>query len=258
MAAEQPHPALRELGVVPEALPQHIAIIMDGNGRWAAQRNQPRSYGHQVGVESVRAAVERCGQLGIRYLTVYSFSSENWKRPQNEVNALMTLYAHHLVQERAELIEKGVRLRQIGRREGLPPDVLAKMDETITLTAGNTRVNLTLALNYGGRAELVDACRALARRVAAGELPPDEIDEAAIAGSLYTADLPDPDLMIRTAGEMRISNYLLWQLSYAEIYVSPILWPDFRANELDAALQWFARRERRFGAVPPGAPATQR
>jgi undecaprenyl diphosphate synthase len=238
-------------GLPETGLPEHIAIIMDGNGRWARQRGLSRSEGHIAGVETVRAIVRHCGTIGVPYLTLYSFSSENWKRPADEVNALMTLYAYHLVQERDELMQNGVRLRQIGRRSGLPEDVVAKLDETVAVTAKNTRLNLTLALNYGGRTEIVDAVRALARDVAAGRLAPEAIDEDAIARNLYTADVPDPDLMVRTAGEMRISNYLLWQLSYAELYVTPVLWPDFREADLDEALRTFGQRERRFGAVLP-------
>jgi undecaprenyl diphosphate synthase len=240
-----------ELGLEPNALPQHIAIIMDGNGRWARQRDQARIFGHQAGVESVRDIITHCGRLGIECLTLYSFSSENWKRPREEVTALMALYALHLVQERDELMENNVRLLQLGRRDNLPPEVVQKMDETLDMTAGNTGLTVALALNYGSRAEIVDAVRDIARRAQRGELDPANIDEGTISDALYTAGLPDPDLLIRTAGEMRISNFLLWQISYAELYVSPILWPDFRAMHLNEALIAYAKRQRRYGDVPP-------
>jgi undecaprenyl diphosphate synthase len=233
----------------PEAIPRHIAIIMDGNGRWAEQRGLPRHEGHRVGFETVREIVRECVQLGVRCLTLYSFSIENWKRPKMEVDALMTLCAHYLVEERDEIARASIRLRQIGRRSGLPPNVLKELTTTEQLSASNSGMTLCLALNYGGRAEIVDAVRSLARRVQGGEIPADQIDEQAISDSLYTAGLPDLDLMIRTAGEMRISNFLLWQLSYAELYVTPVLWPDFRADDLGDAIREYARRDRRFGAV---------
>ena len=246
-----------ELGLNPADLPRHIAIIMDGNGRWARERGQERVFGHKAGVESVRDIITHCGRLGIDCLTLYSFSSENWKRPQAEVAALMALYALHLVQERDELMANNVRLLQIGRRDNLPDEVNAKMDETLDMTAGNTGLTVALALNYGGRTEIVDAVRKLATRAKYGEIEPGDIDETMISNALYTAGLPDPDLMIRTAGEMRISNFLLWQLSYAEFYVSPVLWPDFRAKDLNEALIAFANRTRRFGAVLPDADPPQ-
>lgn len=245
-----------ELGLPSEALPRHLAIIMDGNGRWANQKGQERVFGHKAGVESVRDIITHCGRLGIQCLTLYSFSSENWKRPADEVTALMALYALHLVQERDELMDNNVRLLQLGRRDNLPSEVVDKMDETLNMTASNTGLTVALALNYGGRTEIVDAVRDIAQRAKDGQLDPNEIDEVTFSNSLYTAGLPDPDLMIRTAGEMRISNFLLWQLSYAELYVSPVLWPDFRAKDLNEALKAFASRQRRFGAVPDTEPPT--
>ena len=229
--------------------PEHVAIIMDGNGRWATGRGLERSDGHSAGVEAVRPIVTRAAELGLTALTLYSFSTENWARSQGEIDHLMRLCAAYLVSERELFMDNGVRLRPIGRRAGLPADVLETLDETVALTAGNAGMTLCLALNYGSRAEIVDGVRALARRVAAGELAPDDIDESAVSESLYTAGLPDPDLLIRTAGEMRLSNYLLWQLSYAELYVADCCWPDFSPAELDRALAAFGGRTRRFGGV---------
>lgn len=244
---------LAEVGLAAEQLPRHVAIIMDGNGRWAQQRGLERVAGHRQGAESVRTIVRHCARLGVEVLTLYSFSSENWKRPQDEVDALMRLCALHLIGERDELRENGVRLRQIGRRDALPEDVRRELAVTEALTAKNERLTLCLALNYGSRAEIVDAARQLAQRVADGALRPDAIDEAALAGELYTAGLPDPDLLIRTAGEMRLSNFLLWQLSYAEMHVTPVLWPEFGAEEFNVALRDYGQRVRRFGAVPEAA-----
>jgi len=227
---------------------------MDGNGRWAKQRGLPRIEGHRAASEAVRATVTRCARLGLKCVTLYSFSLENWKRPRAEVEGLMALYAHYLAAERQEIMDNDIRVVQIGRRDGLPAAVLRELEQTEQLSASNQGLTLCLALNYGSRAEILDAFRALARRVAAGELAPDAIDEAAIDGALYTAGLPDPDLVIRTAGQMRISNFLLWQISYAELYVTPVLWPDFRSGHLDTALREFAQRERRFGDVAPTLP----
>ncbi len=245
-----------ELGLTPQALPRHVAIIMDGNGRWAQQRGLPRIEGHRNAGTAVRETVTQCARLGLRALTLYSFSLENWKRPQDEVAGLMDLYARYLVSERREILDHNVRVMQIGRREGLPPRVLAELDETERLSRDNTGLTLCLALNYGARTEIIDAVRALARQVAAGALHPEQIDEACMSAALYTRGLPDPDLVVRTAGEMRISNFLLWQISYAELYVTPVLWPDFRREDLNQALQAFAARERRFGDVSGrGSPA---
>ncbi len=240
-----------------DALPRHVAIIMDGNGRWARQRGLPRIEGHRHGARAVRAAITECARLGISALTLYSFSTDNWKRPQAEVSGLMGLYAHYLVAERGEIMDNRIRVVHLGRREGLPPDVLAALDETVRLTASNRGLALCLALNYGSRNEIVDAVRKLAQRVARGEIAPEAIDAADISAELYTAGLPDPDLVLRTAGEMRLSDFLLWQISYAELYVSQVLWPDFSAAELHAALRAFAARERRYGNVGE-APASPR
>ncbi len=239
------------LGLEPQALPRHVAIIMDGNGRWARQCGLPRIEGHRNGAAAVRAIVETCARLGVQVLTLYSFSLENWKRPPEEVQALMALYAEYLVAKRPELMDNEVRLVQIGRRAGLPAKVVAELQQTMDITRDNRRMTLCLALNYSSRAEIVDCVRGIAERVQRGELRPDQIDEAEISNGLYTAGLPDPDLLIRTAGEMRVSNFLLWQISYAELYVTPVLWPDFRPDDLYAALRAYGKRERRFGAVTP-------
>ncbi len=244
-----------ELGLERHQLPRHIAVIMDGNGRWARRRGLPRIRGHVEGAANVRQIITHCARLGIEALTLYSFSSENWKRPRDEVDALMELYAEYLVRERREIMDNDVRLIQIGRREGLPEAVLRELDITCELSRHNRGLKLCLAINYGSRQEIADAARALARKVRDGLLDPERIDEAAVAECLYTAGIVDPDLLIRTAGEMRISNFLLWQISYAEFYVSDVLWPDFGKEDLNEAIRVFARRERRFGAVNRcGAP----
>ena len=235
--------------VPPERRPRHIAIIMDGNGRWAIGRKLPRIAGHRAGARSVREIVTECGRLGINTLTLYSFSTENWKRPTIEVDALMALYLEYLGKERQELLDNNVRFHQIGRREGLPASVLAAVDETISATAQCTGLNLVLALNYSSRAEITDAVQAIAEDVKAGRLQPRDITEKTISDHLYTAGLPDPDLLVRTAGEMRVSNYLLWQISYAEIYVADVFWPDFTKAHLHAAIRDYANRNRRFGAL---------
>ena len=230
-----------------ERLPRHIAIIMDGNGRWAESRGLPRVAGHEAGAESVREITRACREAGVQALTLYSFSTENWKRPADEVAALMALLARFLVSERREILDNGVRLHAIGQIDRLPLPVRLALNELIAASRKNTGMVLTLALSYGGRAELVDAARALARKVAAGTLRPDDIDEASFAAELSTAGLPDPDLLVRTSGELRLSNFLPWQLAYAEIHVTDTLWPDFRRPQLQEALAAFARRERRFG-----------
>jgi undecaprenyl diphosphate synthase len=233
-----------------------VAIIMDGNGRWAQARGLPRVLGHRQGIRSVRAVVEEGCRLGLDQLTLYCLSVENWKRPERELRFLMRLLRHFVVHERDELMEQDVRLTMIGGREGLPGPVLAELDRTIALTAGNAGMTLCLAINYGGRTELVDAARRLAEDVRAGKLDPDTIDEARFAGYLSTAGMADPDLLIRTAGELRVSNFLLWQISYAELYVTDVLWPDFRAKDLDEALVAYAGRCRKFGGlVTSGSPA---
>ncbi|MEM6750272.1 MAG: isoprenyl transferase [Planctomycetota bacterium] len=230
-------------------LPRHVAIIMDGNGRWATRRGLPRAAGHAAGAEAVRPIVTRCAQLGLDALTLYSFSTENWARNADEVDALMSLYVQYLVSERPLFLENNVRLVQIGRRDGLPPAVLDELDRSVELTAHHTGLTLNLAINYGSRAEITDAVRALCRDAADGRLDPAEVDEALISQRLYTAGQPDPDLLIRTAGEMRLSNYLLWQISYAELFVADVCWPDFNAPQLEAAFEAYRLRRRKFGAV---------
>lgn len=241
-------------GVPREKFPRHIAVIMDGNGRWAVKRGMERVRGHAEGAKSVRTVVTECARLkkefgGPDYLTLYSFSMENWKRPVQEVGFLMQMYVDYLRQERVTMMENNIRFRQIGRLENLPDPVLEEMNVTLEETKNNTGLTLVLALNYGSRAEIVDGVRAIAERVKRGEIEPGQIDEEMISGSLYTAGMPDPDLLVRTAGEMRISNYLLWQISYAELFVSPLLWPDFGVSELHEAIRAFAGRSRRFGGL---------
>jgi undecaprenyl diphosphate synthase len=238
------------LGLRPEQLPRHIAIIMDGNGRWAQLRGRPRIVGHHRGIKSVRAVVEEGCRLGLEQLTLYCLSVENWKRPPRELKFLMRLLRHFLVVERDELIEQNVRLAMIGRRESLPADVLDELDRTVELTAGHTGMTLCLAVNYGGRTEIADAARRLAEEVSAGLVEPGDVDEDRFASYLGTSGMPDPDLLIRTAGEMRVSNFLLWQISYAELWVTDVLWPDFRGEHLLAACQAYAGRERKFGGLP--------
>ncbi len=240
---------LAEAGLNSAALPDHIAIIMDGNGRWACQRGLPRIEGHARGAHSVRATVEECCRLGIGQLTLYCLSSENWKRPQTELDFLMTLLEHYLIEERREIREQNIRFTTIGRRSGLPDNVLRQIDENIRLSQDNTGMCLCLAINYGGRTELIDAVRDVAQQVRDGQLAIDAIDEAVIANALYTAGMPDPDLLIRTAGEMRVSNFLLWQISYAELWVTELCWPDFDRAVLHRALSDYAHRERRFGGI---------
>jgi undecaprenyl diphosphate synthase len=243
-----------ELDIPPHKLPRHVAIIMDGNGRWAVNRGLERVRGHQQGAKTVRTIVTECARLrreyaGPDYITLYSFSLENWKRPIEEVGFLMQMYVDYLQQERATMMENNIRFNQIGRLDQLPDPVLDEMNRTLEETAKNDGLVLTLALNYGSRGEITDAVRAIAQKVRAGELDPRDVTEETISGHLYTAGMPDPDLLIRTAGEMRVSNYLLWQISYAELWVSDVLWPDFDIAELHAGLRAFAARNRRFGAL---------
>jgi undecaprenyl diphosphate synthase len=241
---------LDELGLTPGQLPRHVAVIMDGNGRWAQARGLPRVLGHRQGIRSVRAIVEEGCRLGLEQLTLYCLSVENWKRPPRELRFLMRLLRHFLIVERDELMEQDVRLTMIGGREGLPADVLAELDRTITLTAPNPGMTLCLAVNYGGRTEIVEAARRIAEATRAGRLDPPDLDEATFASHLATSGMPDPDLLIRTAGEMRVSNFLLWQISYAELYVTEVLWPEFRAPDLREALLAYAGRQRKFGGLP--------
>jgi undecaprenyl diphosphate synthase len=237
-----------------EKFPRHIAIIMDGNGRWAVRRGLERVKGHQEGAKSVRAVVTECARLrkdhgGPDVLTLYSFSLENWKRPVNEVSFLMQMYIDYLRAERVTMMENNIRFRQIGRLDNLPDAVMDQVNVTLDETKNNDGLQLVLALNYGSRAEIVDAVRDIAQQVKDGRLDPRDVDEQLISDHLYTAGLPDPDLLIRTAGELRISNYLLWQISYAELFVSDVLWPDFGVADLHAAIRAFAGRNRRFGAL---------
>lgn len=220
---------------------------MDGNGRWAEARGLPRLAGHEAGAESVREITRSCRTLGVEALTLYSFSTENWRRPAEEVSGLMGLLGRFLVEERREILENGIRLNAIGQLDRLPLAVRAALKELSHASRNNKGMTLTLALSYGGRAEIVEAARALAKKAAAGRLRPDAIDEAAFAAELGTAGLPEPDLLIRTSGELRLSNFLLWQLAYAEIFVTPTAWPDFRRPQLEEAFASFRARERRFG-----------
>ena len=247
--AEQRAVSFARLGLPREALPRHVAVIMDGNGRWARARGKERIFGHEQGAKTVRAIVTECARLELEVLTLYSFSIENWKRPREEIDFLMELYGQYLVAERGEIMENNVRLVHVGAREGLPPDVLAAMDATVNLSAANTGLTLCLALNYGSRSEILSAVRRIAADVHAGRASIDAIDESLISDRLYTGGLPDPDLVIRTANQHRISNFLLWQISYAEIHVCDVCWPDFGLPHLHAALKDFAFRERRYGAL---------
>jgi undecaprenyl diphosphate synthase len=234
-----------------DRLPTHVAVIMDGNGRWAAQRHLPRVEGHRAGIDAVRDTVETAARLGIRVLTLYAFSVENWKRPPGEVSTLMLLLKRYLRSELKTLLKNDIRFRVIGRVEELAPDIQEELRAATDRTSGNGGMLFNIALNYGGRAEIVDAAR---RAIQAG-ISPDDLDEQRFAAFLYTAGQPDPDLLIRTSGEMRVSNYLLWQIAYAEIYVTETLWPDFRRRHLLEAVLAFQKRERRYGGISP-APAT--
>jgi undecaprenyl diphosphate synthase len=240
---------LSAAGLDPARLPAHIAIIMDGNGRWARRRGLPRIEGHRRGVHSVRATVEECCRLGVGQLTLYCLSTENLRRPQVELDFLMALLQKYLIEERAEIMEQNIRFTSIGRRTDLPENVLLELDENIRVSQDNTGMVLCLAINYGGRTELIDAVRSLAQQVRAGSLGPEQIDETLLSNALYTAGMPDPDLLIRTAGEMRVSNFLLWQISYSELWVTEDCWPDFDKDTLHRALHDFAARERRFGGL---------
>ncbi len=233
-------------GVTP---PDHVAIIMDGNGRWAKARGLPRAMGHRNGAEAVRRTVEAAAELGISYLTLFGFSAENWNRPKQEIGDLMGLLRIYLKSEIAELHRKGVRLMVVGDRERFEPDLVKLIEGAEARTAENKRLTLILALSYGGRQEMVAAARSLARDAASGALDPESINEDMVASRLYTADIPDPDLLIRTSGELRISNFLLWQLAYTELVFLDTLWPDFSAEDFDVAVREFNNRERRYGAA---------
>jgi undecaprenyl diphosphate synthase len=228
-------------------VPRHVAVIMDGNGRWAEARGLPRARGHEEGAESVREIVRECRRQGVEVLTLYSFSTENWTRPPAEVGALMALLHRYVLQERGEILEQGIQLRAIGQIERLPFFVRKPLEALCKESSRNRDMVLNLALSYGARAELVDAARAIARLAAAGRLDPNAIDESLFASHLSTAGLPDPDLLIRTSGELRVSNFLLWQIAYAEIFVTDLPWPEFRKAQLEEAFRSYASRERRMG-----------
>lgn len=246
---ESPATSQPDFDVPPEKRPRHIAAIMDGNGRWAQQRGLPRAEGHRQGVAAVRRTVEECIRLGIDRLTLFCLSSENWKRPRMELEFLLRLLEQYMVEERPDLVAKNIRVSVIGRPDGIPPRVRKEMDRTLSECEGNTGLQLCLAINYGGRREIVDAVREIAQAVADGRLKPDDINEELISSHLYTAGMPDPDLLLRTAGEMRISNFLLWQISYCELWVTDVCWPEFGAEHLRQAIRDYARRVRRFGGL---------
>ncbi|MDA0674227.1 MAG: isoprenyl transferase [Cyanobacteria bacterium] len=234
-----------------DRLPHHVAVIMDGNGRWAQQRGLPRIMGHRRGVDTLKRLLRQCSDWGIGALTAYAFSTENWGRPLEEVGFLMTLFERVLRQELTEMMAENVRIQFVGNLSALPESLQGEIDRAMAATRHNAGIRFTVATNYGGRQEILQACRAIAAQVQRGELQPDDIDENLFGRHLYTADLRDPDLLIRTSGEMRISNFLLWQLAYAEIYVTQTLWPDFTALEFHQALQAYQGRDRRFGKVSP-------
>ena len=239
----------------PAGLPSHIAIVMDGNGRWAEQRKRPRTFGHQAGQKALRRVVEHCGKIGVPELTVFAFSSENWRRPHKEVKRLMELFMRALDKETRELDENNVRLRFIGDMDRFSPELRERVHAATSLTASNRHLTLNVAINYGGRWDIATAARRIAEDVAAGRLAPDAIDEAFFGTRVALGDSPDPDLFIRTGGEMRISNFLLWQSAYTEFHFTPVLWPDFDGEALDRAIAEFRSRERRFGQT--GAQARQ-
>jgi undecaprenyl diphosphate synthase len=230
-------------------LPQHVAVIMDGNGRWAKSRHLPRIQGHRMGAESARVIIRTAGELGIKYLTLYAFSAENWNRPKEEVDALMKYLVHYLKSETAELNRNNVKLEVIGQIYRLPDNVQEHLRKSVATLSKNNGLTLIMALSYGGRTEIVDAVRSIAKKVRAGELDPPDITEQVVGQHLYTRNWPDPDLLIRTSGEMRISNFLLWQISYAELVITPTLWPDFRKPQFYAALEEYHSRHRRFGRL---------
>ena len=238
---------MHERRIRAEAIPRHVAVIMDGNGRWAERRGLDRVQGHRAGIEAVRATVRAAHELGVRFLTLYAFSTENWSRPKGEVDALMGLLEHYLDAEIEELDRNGIRLRAIGRLDRLPELARAKLDEALDRTRDNGEMTVVFALSYGGRTEIVDAARKLARDVEQGKLDPEQIDEKTFSAYLYDPELPDPDLLIRTGGEARVSNFLLWQIAYAELHVTDVMWPDFRKSDLVEAIWDYQQRERRYG-----------
>ncbi|HUF60829.1 MAG TPA: isoprenyl transferase [Verrucomicrobiales bacterium] len=246
--AEAEQPAWRSLPK-PERIPRHIAVIMDGNGRWARERGQPRTEGHKAGAESVKACAEACGELGVQFLTLYAFSSENWKRPANEVRSLMDLLQQFLEQKTPEMVERNIRLQAIGRLSDLPQNCQAALHTAIEATSQNSGLTLVLALSYGGREEIIDGVRSIVRHVQEGRLDPAMLDPQVFGKHLYTRYYPDPDLLVRTSGEMRVSNFLLWQISYTEMVVTGKYWPDFRQPDLYSAVDEYSRRSRRFGGL---------
>ena len=242
-------PAVPPPDLPKDLLPRHVAIIMDGNGRWARRQGLRRVRGHRVGSDTVRNVTTECARLGVERLTLYAFSSENWKRPKHEIEFLMQLLREFVIKERPTLMENRIVFRAIGRLERLPGEVREELERTIEMTAANTGLTMTLALSYGGRAEIADAARRIAAEVRDDQLDPDTVDEAAVAARLYDPELTDPDLLIRTGGEMRVSNFLLWQIAYSELWVTEVCWPDFSIEHLHRALQEFAERDRRFGGL---------
>ena len=239
----------QQLDVPPEKRPRHVAIIMDGNGRWAQNQDQPRINGHRQGAERVRLITEECSRINIEQLTLYCLSSENWKRPQDELDFLMFLLTAYLTEEREMMMKNNIRLQIIGRRDRIPDAVQQEMDKSLEMTAGNTGTCLCLAINYGARGEIVDAIRTISQKIATGDLRIDDITESLVSDHLYTAGMSDPDLLIRTAGEMRISNYLLWQISYAEMWITEKMWPEFGIEDFHQAIRDFSKRNRRFGGL---------
>jgi undecaprenyl diphosphate synthase len=246
MPGDPPSPTLE---VPPDRRPRHIAIIMDGNGRWAERQHLPRVAGHQKGVESVRRTTEECARLAIEQLTLYCLSSENWKRPETEINFLMHLLERYMIEERSTIMGNNVRVRMLGRRGDIPEQVLRELDKTVEMSRPNTGLRLNLAINYGSRAEIVDAVRAIGEQIHSHKLQPEDVSEQTVADHLYSAGAADPDLLVRTAGEMRISNFLLWQISYAEIWVTDKCWPEFDEAVLHEAVRAYASRKRRFGGL---------
>jgi undecaprenyl diphosphate synthase len=238
---------MREESIRSDRIPRHVAIIMDGNGRWAEAQGLERNAGHRAGIEAVRDVLRAANDFGVRFLTLYAFSSENWGRPQDEVRELMRLLEHYLVEEIQEVMDNGIRVRAMGRLERLPPKIQKSVQDAIERSSGNQAMTLVFALSYGGRAEIVDAARKIARDAAAGELDPDGIDEKVFSSYLYEPELPDPDLLIRTGAEFRVSNFLLWQIAYTELYTTPLMWPDFRREHFAEAVLHYQSRERRFG-----------
>ncbi|MBS1105720.1 MAG: uppS [Deltaproteobacteria bacterium] len=238
---------MHERRIQAETIPRHVAVIMDGNGRWAERRGLDRVQGHRAGIEAVRATVRAAHELGVRFLTLYAFSTENWSRPKGEVDALMGLLEHYLAAELEELDRNGIRLRAIGRLERLPELARVKLKEALERTRDNSEMTVVFALSYGGRTEIADAARKLARDVESGKLDPEQIDEKTFGAYLYDPEIPDPDLLIRTGGEARVSNFLLWQIAYAELHVTDVMWPDFRKNDLVEAVWDYQQRERRYG-----------